>query len=220
MNNLVVMLIDKSGSMNDYAWDDNTQDTARDEQGNYLRKRGAVIEGFNRFLSLQQMRRDDCQMLLGYFDGAYHEIAWCPLSEMGPMSEATYHTGGGTEMYQAIETCILDIDKRLNALPANEQPGTVIMVVQSDGETAKNQEEAQAQQWLINEMKKRANWQFAFMACDDKAIRSASQTWNPDMIMKYQGADAAAFERVGDAILESVVTGRMGSFSVGEVRDA
>ena len=213
MNNLVVMLIDKSGSMNDYAWDDKTKDTAKDEQGNYIRKRGATIEGFNRFLSLQQMRRDDCQMLLGYFDGAYNEIAWCPLSEMGPMSEATYQPSGGTEMYQAIEVCIQDIDKRLNALPANERPGTVIMVVQSDGDTAKSTDEERSRQWLIAEMKTRTNWQFAFMACDDAAIRSASQTWSPDMIMKYQGADAAAFERVGDAILESVVTGRMGKFS-------
>ena len=197
MNNLTVFLLDVSQSM-------------RDKHSIW----NATIEGFNKFLSVQQMQADDAAMYYAQFNDDVRPIAeFTPMGEVAPIDAMTYYPYGGTLMYDAITKTFKRVDDFIKALPVNERPVRVTFVIQTVGADAAPMADVSinvTKPWIALEITKRTadGWRFVFLGCDDFSIVEAqAMGFPPATTIRYDGANAQAFEDASVAIIESLITG-------------
>lgn len=144
----IVILIDRSGSMESIATD--------------------VIGGYNQFLRAQQANGSDARVTFVQFDSQDPQevvVAGAPISEVVPLSEATFVPRGGTPLLDATGRLITRIaanqaERRNAGLPDED----ILFVSITDGhENASCEFSLSRIRDLIRE-KSAAGWNFAFLS--------------------------------------------------------
>lgn len=199
MNSLIVLLLDDSSSM-------------RQMRSGGSSYQGPTIAGFNEFLSMMQLRRDDCELYFAMFSGRHNFRPYAypnfiSVYEMPKLDTNTYRCQGTyTAIYDAICQAIDDVDEHIKGLPLEERPINVTFVAQTDGDDNDSRRTAEAAR---NRIARHPNWQFIFLGIGGDAQATAkSLGFKPQATIMYDDATAEqAFSQTADAILEALMQG-------------
>jgi hypothetical protein len=149
---LIVMLLDRSGSMSSIA-----QDT---------------IGGFKTFIDEQKKAPGECLVSLFQFDDRY-DVVYVnrPVDTVG---ELPLLPRGSTALYDAMGKTITDVGRQLAAMPEAERPGHVIFVVMTDGHENFSREFSAAEiKRMVEHQTEKYGWNFVFIGANQDAILTA-----------------------------------------------
>lgn len=101
---------------------------------------GATIEMINKFIDERRKDPDECKLSLFQFsshvacgDPLIRTFSGMPIADAPHITVHNYRLNGMTALYDAVGYTIDDVGKRLAALPENERPDRVLIVVMTDG---------------------------------------------------------------------------------------
>jgi hypothetical protein len=107
----LVFLLDRSGSMQSIKSD--------------------VIGGFHAFLTEQRATDGQCAVTLAQFDHEYEVVyQGIPLDQVPPLALSPR---GRTALLDSMGKLITDTVAEIDALPEDDQPGTVVVAIMTDG---------------------------------------------------------------------------------------
>ena len=93
-----------------------------------------TVAGINRFCKEQAALPGDVEFTLAVFDNIYEERFSCAnLKSLRVITEEDVMPRGGTALYDAIARATTETGNRLSAMPENERPGKVILLIITDG---------------------------------------------------------------------------------------
>lgn len=152
----IAVIIDASGSMYDL-----TDDT---------------IGNFNAFLNEQKAVPGEAVFSLCTFNTNYKLVHdFCPLNSVGELTKQTYSATGGTALLDAMGATIDFLGTKLAAMPEEDRPSKVIVLVITDGR------ENQSRQFNLEQIKNKVthqqekyNWQFVFIGANIDAIHAGT----------------------------------------------
>lgn len=149
----IAVLMDRSGSM---------QLIKEDAQG-----------AINAFVEEQKKLDGKCTVRLAQFDNTYEDVyKSTPIEDV---EDYVLQPRGGTALTDGIAKLVSDFGQELAALPEDERPGTVIVVIVTDGEENSSREyTADAVKSLIEEQTDKYNWEFIFLAAGQDAIQTGA----------------------------------------------
>lgn len=144
----LVFLLDRSGSMQTIKSD--------------------VIGGFEAFVTEQRTGDGECTATLARFDDeyevVYHNI---PLADVPPLA---LDPRGSTALHDSMGKLITDTAAEIEALAADDKPGTVVVAIMTDGmENASREWQAPAIKALVEQQTSRG-WEFLYMGADQDAV--------------------------------------------------
>lgn len=146
---LVAALLDRSGSMNSIADD----------------TRG----GFDSFIAKEREHDGDSVVTLAQFDDRY-ELVYSsqPIAQVPPL---VLQPRGRTALYDAIGRLITDVGVSLSELPEDRRPGSVTVLVMTDGhENASREWTNLAVRKLIEQQERDYQWDFVFLGSNIDAV--------------------------------------------------
>ncbi|MFC4124351.1 vWA domain-containing protein [Nocardia rhizosphaerae] len=146
---LIAVLLDRSGSM---------QSIKADTEG-----------GLAAFFEQQREVPKRVEVTLAQFDTTY-EVVYTnrPLAEVPPPNLVPR---GGTALYDAVGKLVTDVGAELAARPEHERPGTVIVVVLTDGhENSSREWTNEAVRSLIEQQEDQYDWTFLFLGANMDAV--------------------------------------------------
>ncbi|PXX67074.1 hypothetical protein DFR70_103830 [Nocardia tenerifensis] len=151
---LIAVLLDRSGSM---------QSIKSDTEG-----------GFGAFIEEQRKLPKTIEVTLARFDTEYEcvytnrPIAEVPALELQPR--------GMTALYDAVGRLVTDVGAELAKRPEQERPGTVIVVVLTDGhENSSKEWTHSAVKSLITQQQEVYDWNFLFLGANMDAVEIGTQ---------------------------------------------
>jgi hypothetical protein len=151
---LIAVLLDRSGSM---------EAIKSDTEG-----------GFNAFVAEQAKQPGRARVTLAQFDTEY-EIVYAnrPIADV-PRLEL--HPRGATALYDGVGRLLTDVGAELAKLPEDERPGTVIVVVMTDGQENSSVEWThQAVSAAIKRQEHDYSWDFVFLGANMDAVAIGQQ---------------------------------------------
>lgn len=146
---LVAALLDRSGSM--YSIADDT--------------RG----GFDSFITKERAADGRTVVTLAQFDDRY-ELVYdnVPIEDVPPL---VLQPRGGTALYDAIGRLVSEVGAGLAATPEDERPGSVTVLVMTDGHENSSQEWTNASvRELIQRQESEYSWDFVFLGSKIDAV--------------------------------------------------
>ena len=153
----IAYILDRSGSMHDMV--------------------EPAIAGFNRFLKEQQDAPAEARLTLVLFDDEYlvpHQSV--PIDEVSGLDTTTYVPRSMTALFDAIGRTIVDLGKKLDALPQSERPGQVIVAIFTDGlENASTDYDLPKISEMIRHQQDTYKWTFLFLGANQDAIATAGR---------------------------------------------
>ena len=178
-----------------------------DRSGSIASIREDISGAYDSFVADQRKVPGECLFTLAQFDTHYDEVYTdVPVAEVPPLNLVPR---GMTALFDATGKLITSVGERLAALPEEERPGTVIVVIMTDGlENASREWTADSVKSLIEQQKEQYGWEFVYLGADQDAIKVASG-------MGIRGDSAMTYTRgqAGEAL-------RMTSHNVGAYRNA
>jgi hypothetical protein len=150
----------------------------QDKSGSMADLRTETIGGFNTFLEDQKKAPGKCTMTLMQFDTTFTlRASGEAIQTVQPLTESTYQPGGNTALLDAIARTILTTGQRLAAMPEEERPARVIVLIMTDGQENMSQEFGGPQghakvMAMIKEQTEKWKWQFIFMGANQDAIKA------------------------------------------------
>lgn len=180
----IVLLIDRSGSMRS-----KKEDTE-----------GGVAE----FLAAQAAAGVRTSVTLCQFDHAY-EVVY-EMAEIGRVPAFELVPRGSTALLDAIGRSIAAAGEQLAALPEQERPGSVVMVVATDGhENVSSEYSLEDVKQMITHQQDVYGWTFVFLGADQDAFTAGTAMGIPrEQTLSYAGtATRRAFAAVSDATTRS-----------------
>jgi hypothetical protein len=147
---LIAVLLDRSGSM---------ESVKSDTEG-----------GFNAFIDTQRAEPGDARVTLAQFDTQYEVVYtnW----PIGDVPRLDLQPRGGTALYDALGRLITDVGAELAALPEGERPGTVVVVVLTDGhENSSHEWTHDAVGAAIRRQEDEYAWNFLFLGANMDAVQ-------------------------------------------------
>lgn len=187
---LIAVLLDRSGSMSAIK---------SDTEG-----------GFATFIDQQRGVDRDVRVTLAQFDTRYEVVyANCALADVPPLELLPR---GGTALYDAVGRLVTDVGAELEATPEQQRPGTVIVVVLTDGHENSSEEWTHAAvKKLIGRQEAEYSWTFVFLGANMDAVEIGEQMgFAPDRSMTYT-ADAAGVGQAWQSTSAYVVRRSMAS---------
>lgn len=176
---LVAALLDRSGSMHTIADD----------------TRG----GFDSFIAKERAQEGDTVVTLAQFDDRY-ELVYSsnPIDEVPPL---VLEPRASTALYDGIGRLITDVGVELAALPEDQRPGSVTVLVMTDGhENASREWTNVAVRQLIEQQERDYQWDFVFLGANIDAVNVGTDLgFAPDKSMTYMSTTVgvtAAFDSV------------------------
>ncbi len=155
----VTMILDRTGSMDSIRHD--------------------TIGGFNAFLQGQKSAPGTATLTLVQFDSQdpYEVIHnFVPIALAAELTLETYVPRARTPLFDTLGRGILDLERSLTLLPADQRPGHVVFVVITDGQENASREFTREQvQKMIHEKQEADGWDFVFLSADLAAIVEAVQ---------------------------------------------
>lgn len=152
-----------------------------DRSGSMQSVKPAIIEGFNSFIEAQKEVAGEAKVSLYQFDNYYETVyAGINVKEAPLLNNETFIPKGWTALLGAIGKTIDDVGSRLRAMPENERPKKVLIVIVTDGgENASFYYEWSRQYTndktnaMIKHQDEKYNWQFVFIGSNQDAIKTA-----------------------------------------------
>lgn len=146
---LIAVLLDRSGSM---------QSIKSDTEG-----------GFDAFIAEQRTQPGDAIVTLAQFDNDYERVyTSIPIDQVPPLE---LRPRGSTALLDGIGRLTTEIGEELAALPEHERPGTVIVLVVTDGE------ENSSTEWALDTVKAAITrqesefaWDYVFLGANIDAV--------------------------------------------------
>lgn len=146
-----------------------------DRSGSMSRLRLDVIGSFNTFVDDQKKVEGVATLTRVQFDDRYQvDTDAVDIQTVAHLCTSTYVPRGNTAMYDAIGKTIVAAGERLAALPEEERPEKVIVLIQTDGqENASREYTAEAVKSLIQEQQDKYSWEFVFLGANIDAVGAA-----------------------------------------------
>ncbi|MFE4498813.1 VWA domain-containing protein [Rhodococcus sp. NPDC056743] len=178
---LIAVLLDRSGSMHSIK---------SDTEG-----------GFNAFIAEQRTRAGAAVVTLAQFDTTYERVYTnIPVAEVPALD---LRPRGGTALLDGIGRLTTEMGEELAALDESDRPGTVIVVVITDGE------ENQSQDWnltsvkeVISRQESEYGWDYLFLGANIDAVSVGSRIgFSPDKSITYAASSTgvdAVFKATSD----------------------
>lgn len=178
-----------------------------DESGSMDTRRNDAIGGFNSFLTDQKNEPGEANLTLVLFDTTYHiPVKGVPVKAVEPLSNDTYHPGGGTALNDALARAIVETSARLGDMPDEERPEKVICVIITDGEENSSTEHTKAQVKTMVTLQENNGWAFLYLGIGIDAFEEARHIGvQPNYIAKSStGAVAlrSVYAATSDAVSE------------------
>lgn len=165
---LIAVLLDRSGSM---------QSIKSDTEG-----------GFAAYLEQQREVPKTIEVTLAQFDTEYECVyANRPLAQVPPLD---LQPRGMTALYDAVGKLITDVGAELAQRPEHERPGTVIVVVLTDGHENSSKEWTHlAVKSLITQQREVYSWDFLFLGANMDAVTIGTEMgFAPNQSITYAAA--------------------------------
>jgi hypothetical protein len=151
---LIAVLLDRSGSM---------ESIKSDTEG-----------GFNAFIDGQRNTPLDVRVTLAQFDTEYDVVyANRPIEDVPRLN---LQPRGGTALYDALGRLVTDVGAELAALPDQERPSRVTVVVLTDGhENSSREWTHEAVSAAIGRQERDYSWDFVFLGANMDAVAIGQQ---------------------------------------------
>jgi hypothetical protein len=146
-----------------------------DESGSMLRNQMPTISGFNEFKDGQRQADGVCLLTLTKFSTPNGReniniiFNALPVQNVPDLTEDTYRPLGNTPLYDAIGDTITAIDEKLNAIPENERPSVLVMIMTDGQENSSRRFNLQQIKELIRERESK-DWLFSFLGANIDAF--------------------------------------------------
>jgi hypothetical protein len=158
----IALILDRSGSMSSIA--------------------NATVGGVNSFMNEQRNAPGSAALLFVQFDDLYEQVydgdiknaPVLTLAGIPAAGEHRFEPRGWTALRDAIGTTIEDLGKRLAAMPEQDRPGKVVVVIMTDGmeNRSKRFNRSQIAQ-MIAQQRDVYKWQFQYLGANQDAIKEA-----------------------------------------------
>ncbi len=153
-NTLIVLLLDRSGSMS----------SIRDE----------IISGVNSYVENQASVEGKASIFVAQFDNEYEVLSeYGDVGKFSPLTRETYVPRGTTAYYESMIKTIDDVGTHLRKMPKTRRPTKILFVAVSDG-----QENASGEGYTgkrLSEMIKTQSdiysWEFVFIGSNQESIK-------------------------------------------------
>ncbi len=172
----ITVVLDRSGSMSSIRW--------------------PMEGGLERFIDSQRQVPGACHVSLIQFDTKAIEVVFTaiPVADVRPIRISPR---GGTPLHDAMAIAINSTGERLAAMPADDRPAKVLMLVITDGAENASRETTAAQvRAMIQHQQEVYSWEFIFLAANVNAFREARRMGIDTTRAVEFGANA---DDVGDA---------------------
>jgi hypothetical protein len=124
------------------------------------------------FVEAQRAVPGRCVVQLSDFDTEYREVY--PMTPIADVPAYTLEPRGGTALLDAIGRLVTGLGANLAAMPEDDRPGKVIVVVQTDGlENSSREWDRAGVNALITEQREKYSWDFVFLGAGPDAIQTA-----------------------------------------------
>lgn len=176
---LIAALLDRSGSM---------QAIAADMRG-----------GFDAHIAKEAAQPGDIRVTLAQFDDRYDVVY--ENRPVGDVPSLTVEPRGMTALFDAIGRFITEVGAGLAALPEDERPGEVTVLVMTDGlENASRQWTIDDVRALIAQQERDYSWDFVFLGANMDAVEvGVTLGFAPSKSLTYD-ADADGVAGAWDAV--------------------
>ena len=169
-----------------------------DRSGSMAGIRSDAIGGFNTFLAEQQKLPGEARLTLVLFNHEYQRtLDAAPLSEVQPLTEATYVPDGMTALLDAVGRTIDEVGKRLADTPEAERPGAVLICILTDGlENRSSDYSREKVREMIEHQQEKYGWTFVFLAANQDAFDEARK-------LGIRKEDAVNYDATADGVREA-----------------
>lgn len=150
-----------------------------------------MIGGINTVFEEQAKLDGKCLVDYAQFDTIYDMVFEdTPVAE----AEAVLVPRGGTALLDAVGKAATDLGKKLRDLPEDRRPGTVMVIVVTDGyENSSREWTSEGVKALIKKQEDKYNWQFTFLGANMDAVSvGASFGFNPANSLTYDTGNTVA----------------------------
>jgi hypothetical protein len=189
----IALILDRSGSMGSIA--------------------DATVEGVNAFLAEQKNSSTEVSLRFVQFDDVYEEIYdgtidQAPLlTVMKPVTDKQrqFVPRGWTALLDAIGKTVTDVGDRLAALPEEERPAKVVVVIMTDGHENRSKQYTLDQiADLIQQQRDVYKWEFQYLGANQDAIEEAAKYNIPAVNAVTFTASTAGTRNVMDSVTRNV----------------
>lgn len=158
---------------------------AIDESGSMSSSRSDVIGGFNEFINDQKKEKaGDVNVSLYTFASTVSTVFNNKnIADVPELTMDNYRPGGSTALNDAVGKAINETGYELAAMPEEERPSVVMMVIMTDGEENNSKEFKSAEiRDMIKHQTDKYSWKFIYLGTDITTTRMAD-----DMGIKCRG---------------------------------
>ena len=166
----------------------------------------ATVAGVNRFIEEQKHVPGTATLKLVQFDDIYEEVFDTPIGEAPELTlsktprpgQRTYEPRGSTALLDAIGRTITELGSGLAAMPEEERPSKVIVIIMTDGlENASKSFKAPQILDLIVQQRDIYKWDFVYLGANQDAIATAAS-------MGIARASAITYSPVAPAAMHAI----------------
>jgi uncharacterized protein YegL len=164
-----------------------------DRSGSMAKLSKETIEGFNSFVAEQRKVKGEAVLTLATFASDYRLVYdFVPLDNVADLTPETYVCNGYTSLLDSVGRTINSLGARLAAMPENERPSKVIVVVMTDGEENASTEFAIDKiKEMVEHQTNKYSWLFVFSGAGIDAFKgSKSLGMNTRNSMKFSATSA------------------------------
>lgn len=156
-----------------------------DESGSMSSSRSDVIGGFNEFINDQKKEKaGDVNVSLYTFASTVSTVFNNKnIADVPELTMDNYRPGGSTALNDAVGKAINETGYELAAMPEEERPSVVMMVIMTDGKENNSKEFKSAEiRDMIKHQTDKYSWKFIYLGTDITTTRMAD-----DMGIKCRG---------------------------------
>lgn len=147
-----------------------------DESGSMGPLTNDTIGGFNIFLNEQKAVPGEASLTLVTFNSTHKTVHdFIKLADVPELTTNDYKPSGGTALLDAVGTTINALGARLEAMPEEERPSKVILLIMTDGDENSSREFAKDKiKEMITHQQEKYNWIVTFMGANIDTFGEAS----------------------------------------------
>lgn len=164
-----------------------------DESASMGHLRKETIEGFNTLVEGQKAVEGQALLSLVKFSNQptviYDAV---PLETVKPMDDSQYRPSGFTALLDAVGLTITSAGQKFEALPEDERPSKVIVVIVTDGEenASKEYRDAERIRQMVKHQTEVYGWEFVFLGANIDAVQAGADLGVSSLnTVNYQASD-------------------------------